>query len=77
LTDEPASEATDDDAVTGSLGTLVINVWREAQHPQPLRARLTSRSEDDREATTRYAADLETVLAEVTEWYQGLAEQQQ
>ncbi|CCQ45044.1 hypothetical protein ARTSIC4J27_976 [Pseudarthrobacter siccitolerans] len=52
-------------------------MWREAEHPMPLRARLSSRTEDDSEATTSYASDLDTVLAQVTDWYQGLAEAQE
>lgn len=75
LSDESASDA-DGGAVPKDLGTLIINVWREAEHSQPLRARLIARSEDESEATTSYAAGLEAVLAEVTEWFQGLAEAQ-
>jgi hypothetical protein len=77
LTDESASEASGGGLVSRNLGTLVINVWREAGHAKPLRARLSSRTEDDPEATTSYAADLDTVLAQVTDWYQGLAEAQE
>lgn len=62
--------------VPRNLGTLVINVWREAEHAEPLRARLTSRSVDDPEATTSYAASLETVLADVTEWFLRLTRTQ-
>lgn len=77
MTDESASEASDDEIVSSNLGTLVINVWREAEHAKPLRGRLSSRTEGDSEATTSYAADLDTVLAQVTDWYQGLAEAQE
>lgn len=76
MTDESASEPSGD-MISRNLGTLVINVWREGEHAKPLRARLSSRTEDDSEATTSYAADLDTVLAQVTDWYQGLAEAQE
>ena len=76
MTDESASEPSGD-MISRNLGTLVINVWREAEHAKPLRARLSSRTEANPEATTSYAADLDAVLTQVTDWYQGLAEAQE
>lgn len=61
-------------SIPGNLWTLVINVWREAEHEQQLRARLSTLSADGSETKTIYAADLEAALAQVTEWFQGLAE---
>ena len=76
MTDETPSEPSG--AMTSrNLGTLVINVWHEGEHAKPLRARLSSRTEANSEATTSYAADLDAVLAQVTHWYQGLAEAQE
>lgn len=76
LRDHSASKAADGNTDSRSLGTLVINVWHEADHPQPLRARLSSGSEDESEATVAYAASQEAILAEVSEWLQRLAEVQ-
>lgn len=71
---EPDSEGFEGPSIPGNLGTLVINVWREPEHEQELRARLSTLSLVGSEAKTTYAADLETVLAQVTEWFQSLAE---
>ncbi|MFJ5696033.1 hypothetical protein ACIP9X_19590 [Arthrobacter sp. NPDC093125] len=51
---------------------LVINVWFEAEHQQPFRARLTSTSNGTSEVVTRYAANKDAVLSSVEDWLRGL-----
>lgn len=69
-----ASDTTEDQGTRGGHSTLVVNVWYEAHHPEPFRARLTSMSGDAFEVTTKYAATREAVLSGVGEWLDGLFE---
>jgi hypothetical protein len=70
-----ASEATGGNkGVPRSLATLVINVWNEPEHSEPLRARITARSESAPEGTMTYAASREAILAEVSRWLDELAD---
>lgn len=52
--------------------TLVINVWYEAEHQEPFRARLTATSNGTSEVVTRYAANQDAVLSTVKEWLRRL-----
>ena len=75
MTEQFASEDTDGGKeVPRSLATLVINVWHEAEHTDPLRARITAKSETTPEATMTYARSREAILAAVNRWLDGLAE---
>ena len=75
LIEQFASEETDDgQGAPRSLATLVINVWHEAEHTEPLRARITARYETSPEGSTRYAGSREAILAEVERWLDEVAE---
>lgn len=67
-----ASEVADNNGAVQGEAILVIRVWFEADHPQPFRARLVSRSDDASKAITSYAASREAVLAGVREWLERM-----
>lgn len=62
------SEQVDPAAPTPSMGTLVIQTWREADSTSRFRARLTYSQRDDAESSTSYFADPVDVLGAVREW---------
>jgi len=69
-----ASEETDSgNGSPRSFATLVINVWHEPEHSEPLRARITARTEDASEGAISYAASEEAILTEVRRWLRELA----
>ncbi|UKA56289.1 hypothetical protein LFT45_10525 [Arthrobacter sp. FW305-BF8] len=63
---------TDDGVVGGGEATMVINVWFEAGHALPFRARLTSTTGGAPETVTSYAATREAVLSSVEKWLRNL-----
>ena len=69
------TEASDDEGrtahATPSMGTLVIQTWREADLTSGFRARLTYRKQDDDEAGSSYFSDPADVLNAVREWLDG------
>jgi hypothetical protein len=67
-----ASMTAKDGGIECDEATLVINVWYEAEHQQPFRARLTSTSNGMSEVVTRYASNQDAVLSAVREWLRGL-----
>lgn len=67
-----ASMTANDGGSECNEATLVINVWFEAEHQQPFRARLTSTSNGTSEVVTRYAANKDAVLSSVRDWLRGL-----
>lgn len=67
-----ASTTSNDEGRECNEATLVINVWFEAEHEQPFRARLTTTSNGMSEVVTRYAASEDAVLSGVRDWLRGL-----
>jgi hypothetical protein len=57
-----------------SQSSLVINVWHEAGHSSPFRARITSNLGDSLEPKIRYAGSRDAVLVAVNEWLDGFPE---
>ena len=67
-----ASMTSNEGKFKGSEETLVISVWREEEHTQSFRARLTWTFADAPEAVIKYAANPEAVLSDVSEWLSRL-----
>lgn len=65
---------TDGNGTATNQATLVITIWSEAEHPEPCRARLTSRSGDASRPTISYAVSREAVLAGISKWLADLPE---
>ena len=70
-----ASMTSNEGKFKGSEETLVISVWREEEHTQSFRARLTWTSGEAAEAVVKYAANPEAVLSGVREWLSRLPNQ--
>lgn len=60
--------------MVGSLGVIVISVWREYDPTEPLRARFTAVGDpaDDLPSTTWVTSGLNDICAELALWLQGL-----
>jgi hypothetical protein len=67
-----ASMTSNEGKFQSSEETLVISVWREEEHSQSFRARLTWTSADAPEDVIKYAANPEAVLSDVSEWLSRL-----
>lgn len=57
--------------------TLVIRVWRDAESPEPLRARIIAGSAEGNQPTVTYVRGHREVVAAVNRWLCNLADEQE